>query len=684
MRIPTYLITALFVWISVLAMAQDAPILRCISLDDNDDVTLYWEQPSDTGSEFNAYLIYYRSGSTSNFNLLSQVTDYNQTSELINGSFAGAGSFFVVQLYNGGADTSQATDTISPMVVGISSKGKRVSLGWNHTGLRSQDSLYRVYRWQAGAWQLFRTLEYPQTAVRDTVYSCEQTVLYKVETKGVGGCISRSNDASKVVIDMEPPQRVNLECASVDTATGFVNLEWNASRSEDTYGYMLFYFEDFNRTDTSYGAGTLEWTYTENNINGLIQPETLSVAPFDSCFDSTNMWYNQAADSLRFVTMFIDTVDFDRCPGKLAIKWSHPAEPFVLGVRNLGGFHVYRRTDNGPSQRIAVLSASDSIFVDSGLVAGFKYTYVVTAVDGNTGKEALSNKLNFSMKAKNEPDYLYIKSIKNDHSSGLNEVHILADSTAETFEYGLFRALSYDGRYVLVNRIDAEEVSQFFILDEDGEADRLSYHYQVAAFDVCGDIIGRSQEVQSVHISGTKNVRDLINTLEWNEYEGFDSLGNGLLEYELVREAGWRDILASYEKPAKHKDDIAYLEDVQGNVCYFVRAVEDGENSYGIQDSSISNLLCLEFPALAFIPNAFTPDGDGYNDEFLPYVNFIDHADYTLIIFDRMGNRVFETSDPNEGWNGQGSANGTYAYHITLMNVLGERVERTGKVHLIR
>ena len=44
-----------------------------------------------------------------------------------------------------------------------------------------------------------------------------------------------------------------------------------------------------------------------------------------------------------------------------------------------------------------------------------------------------------------------------------------------------------------------------------------------------------------------------------------------------------------------------------------------------------------------FVPDAFSPDNDLYNDHFLPVVNGI--QDYILTIYDRYGNKVFETND---------------------------------------
>jgi gliding motility-associated-like protein len=684
--IRTYLVLAALLNFSLLSFSQSAPALRCISLDENDDVTLYWVQPTDTGADFNKYLVYYSSGLSSAFGVIEEVTDFNQTSVLITGSFAGAGRFYLVQVFNGLADTSAAIDTISPMVVGISSTGKRVSLGWNHTGLESLDSVYRVYkRDTSGLWQLMSVLDYPMTAIRDTIGACTAEVTYRIETKGKGGCISRSNAVSKVVVDQEAPRRVNLQCASVDTATGYVNLEWSASKSADTYGYMVFYFEDFTRSEAVFGSDQLSHQYDDFNINALLQPETLSVAPFDSCFDSLANWYNQAADSLRFVTLYIDTISFERCEGELAIKWQHPKDSLALGVRNLGGFRVYRQVKGQSSLLIAELSALDSIFIDSGLQAGLHYSYVMAAVDAVSGKEALSNKIAIDLENRKAPKYFYVSSVKNDHATGQNNLHVLADTTAETATYGLLRANAGEDHWALISKVNGNQRKHFVITDEVGKADQLSYHYKVQAYDGCGALLAETQSVKSVLLEGEKNVRDLINTLSWTEYEGFDTLGGGVKSYELFRVGAFNDeFLAEYARPRKHGDDIGLLRDLEGKVCYYVSVPEEGVNSYGLQDTAVSNLRCFEYPVIAFVPNSFSPDGDGRNDVFEPYVNFVDQENYQLTVFDRSGSVVFLSNNPDEGWSGEDLPNGIYVYHLVLMNVQGQLVEQRGTVHLIR
>jgi len=682
-----YLFSFLAIVLAANISAQTSPTLRCISIDENQDVTLSWVQPADTGADFNAYVVYYRNAVSSPFSIISQVTDYNQSSVLINGSFATFGEFRLVQVFNGFADTSAASDTISPIVLGISSFGRTISLGWNNSGLASSDSVYRLYKGDLnGNWTQIDNFDFPLTAAQDTIADCSEEVEFRVEAKGIGGCISRSNQVNKLIVDNVPPDQTNLTCASVDTASGNVMLEWARSRSDDTYGYMLFYFEDFNRTDTVFGADSLSHVYSKNGINALIRPETLSVVPFDSCFDSTSLWYNQAADNLRFRTMYIDTTDFEKCAGKLAFNWQMPRQGFPVGVRNLSGFRVYRMTNNQASQVIATLSSIDSVFVDSGLVAGNKYTYVICPFDDQLGKEALSNKVVIDLGKKNTPDFLYIKSIVNNHESGLNEINVYADTTAETVSYSLFRSLLEQDKFMKVEQLDEDLTSEFIITDFSGNAAQTDYYYQVAAIDGCQEIIGRSQIVKSIYLQGTKNVQDLINKLNWTNYEGFDTAGTDVDYYDLYRVTTGSDeeLLSSEPRAFKYTDNLQTIDLVSGSVCYYVSAQEEEGNVFGFSEVSISNLLCLDYPPTVFLPNAFTPDGDGLNDRFLPFVNFIDPTDYELRIYDRTGIMIFQTTDPLEGWDGSGESIGIFAFQLTLSNARGEALRYAGKVQLIR
>lgn len=93
------------------------------------------------------------------------------------------------------------------------------------------------------------------------------------------------------------------------------------------------------------------------------------------------------------------------------------------------------------------------------------------------------------------------------------------------------------------------------------------------------------------------------------------------------------------------------------------------EHANGCLDT-ISDTLRVIPEFLVYIPNAFSPNGDGLNDIWYPSV-FV-WKTYNLRIFDRWGEEIFQSNDPNEGWNGEAhrggvlSPIGSYSYLINI------------------
>ena len=88
-----------------------------------------------------------------------------------------------------------------------------------------------------------------------------------------------------------------------------------------------------------------------------------------------------------------------------------------------------------------------------------------------------------------------------------------------------------------------------------------------------------------------------------------------------------------------------------------------------------------------YIPNAFSPNDDGRNDTFQAYLA-CDPNRFQLSVFDRWGGKVFESKNPNEGWNGQIQGKpapaGLYAFVLEYAFGDGERVREYGDVSLLR
>ena len=76
--------------------------------------------------------------------------------------------------------------------------------------------------------------------------------------------------------------------------------------------------------------------------------------------------------------------------------------------------------------------------------------------------------------------------------------------------------------------------------------------------------------------------------------------------------------------------------------------------------SSISvNAVEVDCSCDVFMPNAFTPGVDGFNDLFKPVIN-CDVEEYEMEIFNRLGELIFETNDPELGWNGASNESSSY------------------------
>jgi gliding motility-associated-like protein len=87
-----------------------------------------------------------------------------------------------------------------------------------------------------------------------------------------------------------------------------------------------------------------------------------------------------------------------------------------------------------------------------------------------------------------------------------------------------------------------------------------------------------------------------------------------------------------------------------------------------------------------FIPNSFTPNGDGLNDVLKAYGTGI--KSIRMMIFNQWGQKVFEGNDPNNGWdgkhNGKDAATGVYMYMATIVLHDGQELNKKGSINLIR
>jgi gliding motility-associated-like protein len=125
-----------------------------------------------------------------------------------------------------------------------------------------------------------------------------------------------------------------------------------------------------------------------------------------------------------------------------------------------------------------------------------------------------------------------------------------------------------------------------------------------------------------------------------------------------------------------------------GDTTYFINVTVEGDYTVtmlteeGCEAAEAVYMLETYLPIK--IPNAFTPNDDGLNDTFKPLVNVEMVNQFSMSIYNKWGQRIFETSQLNDSWDGKNAFNGVYQWVIEYQNMLGKVYKLRGLVHLIK
>ena len=121
-----------------------------------------------------------------------------------------------------------------------------------------------------------------------------------------------------------------------------------------------------------------------------------------------------------------------------------------------------------------------------------------------------------------------------------------------------------------------------------------------------------------------------------------------------------------------------YSQSISGNSLPLDRSAEDPHFDGNFNESNDGVKI--------FIPNAFTPNGDGINDLFyIPNTNLLNME---VSILDRWGNVIFASTAPNFRWNGtskgKASPTGVYVFLFSGTTPDGVKLKRSGTISLVR
>ncbi len=118
-----------------------------------------------------------------------------------------------------------------------------------------------------------------------------------------------------------------------------------------------------------------------------------------------------------------------------------------------------------------------------------------------------------------------------------------------------------------------------------------------------------------------------------------------------------------------------------GNYIYHITDAQDCDIAGDLEVPVASNKCAV------YVPNAFSPDGDGLNDVFRVRV-FDKISDFRMSVYNRWGQLIYVNTDVNDGWRGDQKGQplppGTYLWTITYLDNTHQAIQQQGSVILIK
>ncbi|MCF6342792.1 MAG: gliding motility-associated C-terminal domain-containing protein, partial [Bacteroidales bacterium] len=345
-------------------------------------------------------------------------------------------------------------------------------------------------------------------------------------------------------------------------------------------------------------------------------------------------------------------------------------------------YEIWFSKDGGAFQKAGEVKASDSVFIHNNVSNGVSYVYYVYCKFA-TGSSTTCQKAIRTYEYI-EPQFVYLA---NADVLPSNEIELAAevdlDIVAGAWEvYRTAPGASAALKIATINRTEVN-TNPLVYLDADTDPSVGPYSYFIKALDSCGFEKLESNTLKTIHLTGII-VDDKTNSLQWTPFEGWLF---PVEKYYIFRMMGDQEPLLPIDsvdaQTFSYTDDYSSLGNVDGRFVYWVQA-KDG--TYGVGELSRSNRLQLFLESQVYFANAFKPGG--VNSVFKPIFRFFSGTVFTFQIYNRWGQLIFESTDPEKGWtgdvNGKPAAQGIYIYHFSYQDVYGKSVVMRGTVTLLK
>ena len=662
-----------FFLLSATTVAQESATFNCIQVNTDGSTTLWFHSPANA-TDVEQYIFWFSSnGST--FSKIDSIPGGAQGNISYTHTNANAGSgsryYYIETEYITDSYNSETLQSIYLQLDNHVPDYNQADLFWNAVSNPLPDgssSFYKIYwDYPTGIWKLVDSTE--NVTYSMPVIVCLDSINFRIEIENTSGCSSVSNIRGNWFKNLAEPAIPFIDSISVD-ANEHIIMGWEPV--PNAAAYIIYRWESiWNPIDTVFGVNNT--FYTDTTQDACDQNIAYSVATIDTCGSSGPKDENKQRRNMR-----IDTLEFNVCAATISVtftKYRFPS-PTVYQIwfnENGGAFHL-----------AGEVPATDSIFIHTNVSNGVRYTYYVHT-EFATGSSTTCRKT-IETHEYTEPLFVYFA---NADVLSSDEIELVVDvDTAVydcTWEFYRYNPVSgINDNFASVNKSQLQGFP-LVLTDTDVNPQTTFYEYYVKVFDSCGFEKLESNTLKTIHLTG-EIVDAVSNHLQWTPFEGWDA---EVEKYYIFRMIGEQEPLLPIDsvdaQTFEYTDDYSSLGNVDGRFVYWVQAVEQNGNVYNYKEKSRSNRLNLFLESQMFFPNAFKPDG--YNNVFKPVSRFFSGTAYRFQIYNRWGQLIFETTDPEAGWTGEYNGNpaeqGVYIYHVSYLDVYSKSVVYRGTVTLL-
>ncbi len=227
------------------------------------------------------------------------------------------------------------------------------------------------------------------------------------------------------------------------------------------------------------------------------------------------------------------------------------------------------------------------------------------------------------------------------------------------------------------------------------EQTKQQYCYRAEYEDACGNKSELSDPFCTIFLTSTQS-----HTINWTPFIISDptSLRFDLqpIEYIIQIINDNEDVIATPGSTFNTEFDVQQSLDnllvlQNGKVSFRVLARQGGKliwdgNTIDFPLTGYSNTYTFISSALLYVPTAFTPNDDTFNDVFKANGKFI--SEFNMVIYNRWGAPIFESKDMEKGWdgtdNGTPAPPGNYSYKIFGLDNAGQEFKKVGSVVLLK